>query len=153
MKKSQRTKVADRGRHAVWFTEGVTLVTFEASNLFSHSVVSVPTVCHAIDNLNCQVNIYSYRIYSTENPRAIHQVPFASANVMVWCDFTSTSIIGTYFLTCVVPARISSHHCRRSTLPHASALIQRDFGCVLGVQQTKQLPHVAKVDLVGQLGV
>ncbi|GFV85734.1 hypothetical protein TNCV_2003541 [Trichonephila clavipes] len=41
----------------------------------------------------------------------------------------------------------------RSPLPHASALIQRDFGCVLGVQQTKQLPHVAKVDLVWQLGV
>ncbi|GFW18291.1 hypothetical protein TNCV_4008301 [Trichonephila clavipes] len=43
-----------------------------------------------------------------------------------------------------LPARISSHsshHCWRSPLPHASALIQRDFGCVLGVQQTKQLPH------------
>ncbi|GFY09055.1 hypothetical protein TNCV_4662461 [Trichonephila clavipes] len=56
----------------------------------------------------------------------------------------------------VVPARISSQssrHCWRSPLPHASALIQRDFGSVLGVQQTKQLPHVAKVDLVWQLGV
>ncbi|GFW94791.1 uncharacterized protein TNCV_4248311 [Trichonephila clavipes] len=39
-----------------------------------------------------------------------------------------------------------------SPLPHASALIQRDFGRVLGIQQTKQLPHVAKVDLVWQLG-
>ncbi|GFY33182.1 hypothetical protein TNCV_1240331 [Trichonephila clavipes] len=47
----------------------------------------------------------------------------------------------------------SSRHCWRSPLPHASALIQRDFRCVLGVQQTKQLPHVAKVDLVRQLGV
>ncbi|GFX57610.1 uvrD_C_2 domain-containing protein [Trichonephila clavipes] len=50
----------------------------------------------------------------------------------------------------VVSARISSQssrHCWRSPLPHASALIQRDFGCVLGVQQTKLLPHVAKVDL------
>ncbi|GFV12336.1 hypothetical protein TNCV_1538311 [Trichonephila clavipes] len=57
---------------------------------------------------------------------------------------------------CVVPARIcsqSSRHCWRSPLPHASALIQRDFGCVLGVQQTKQLPHVDKGDLVRQLGV
>ncbi|GFU50326.1 hypothetical protein TNCV_301591 [Trichonephila clavipes] len=56
----------------------------------------------------------------------------------------------------VVPARISSQssrHCWRSPLPHASALIQRDFGYVLGAQQTKQLPHVAKVDLVWQLGV
>ncbi|GFY26034.1 hypothetical protein TNCV_1917841 [Trichonephila clavipes] len=55
----------------------------------------------------------------------------------------------------VVPARISSqssrHYCK-SPLPHASALIQRDFGCVLGVQQTKQLPHVAKVDLVWKPG-
>ncbi|GFU19797.1 hypothetical protein TNCV_4283421 [Trichonephila clavipes] len=54
------------------------------------------------------------------------------------------------------PAQISSqssHHCWRSPLPHASALIQRDFRCVLGVQQTKQLPHVAKVDPVWQLGV
>ncbi|GFW24126.1 hypothetical protein TNCV_4951701 [Trichonephila clavipes] len=41
-----------------------------------------------------------------------------------------------------------SRHCWRSPLPQASALIQRDFGCVLGVQQTKQLPHVAKVDLI-----
>ncbi|GFX77875.1 histone-lysine N-methyltransferase SETMAR [Trichonephila clavipes] len=50
----------------------------------------------------------------------------------------------------VVPARISSQssrQCWRSPLPHALALIQRDFGCVLGVQQTKQLQHVAKVDL------
>ncbi|GFX45367.1 hypothetical protein TNCV_1026271 [Trichonephila clavipes] len=39
-----------------------------------------------------------------------------------------------------------------ATLPHASALIQRDFGCVVGVQKTKQLPHVAKADLVWQLG-
>ncbi|GFX01500.1 hypothetical protein TNCV_1864731 [Trichonephila clavipes] len=49
-----------------------------------------------------------------------------------------------------VPARISSqssHHCWRSPLPHTPALIQRDFGCVPGVQQTKQLPHVAKVGL------
>ncbi|GFV02361.1 hypothetical protein TNCV_1022891 [Trichonephila clavipes] len=56
----------------------------------------------------------------------------------------------------VVPARISrqrSSHGWRSPLPRASALIQRDFGCVFGVQQTKQLPHVAKVDLVWQLGV
>ncbi|GFY25959.1 hypothetical protein TNCV_1917091 [Trichonephila clavipes] len=47
----------------------------------------------------------------------------------------------------------SSRHCWRSPLPHASALIQRDFGWFLGVQQTKQLLHVAKVDLVWQLGV
>ncbi|GFT15092.1 hypothetical protein TNCV_4316651 [Trichonephila clavipes] len=56
----------------------------------------------------------------------------------------------------VVPARISSQssrHCWRSPLPHASALIQRDFGCVLEVQKTKQPPHVDKVDLVCQLGV
>ncbi|GFY11944.1 hypothetical protein TNCV_4974441 [Trichonephila clavipes] len=46
----------------------------------------------------------------------------------------------------------STRHCWRSPLPHASALIQRGFGCVLGVQQTKQLPHVAKVDLVWQKG-
>ncbi|GFW71948.1 hypothetical protein TNCV_3221241 [Trichonephila clavipes] len=55
----------------------------------------------------------------------------------------------------VVPARNSSQssrYCWRSPLPHASALIQRELGCVLGVQQTKQLPHVAKVDLVWQLG-
>ncbi|GFV97685.1 hypothetical protein TNCV_2312721 [Trichonephila clavipes] len=61
-----------------------------------------------------------------------------------------------FFKSGVVPARISSqssHHCWRSPLPRTSALIQRDFGCVLGVQQTKQLPPVAKVDLVWQLGV
>ncbi|GFW50585.1 hypothetical protein TNCV_2888881 [Trichonephila clavipes] len=54
-----------------------------------------------------------------------------------------------------IPARISSQsssHCWRSPLPHASALIQRDFECVIGVQQTKQLPHAAKVDLVWHLG-
>ncbi|GFX88914.1 hypothetical protein TNCV_2576211 [Trichonephila clavipes] len=37
--------------------------------------------------------------------------------------------------------------------PHAPALIQRDFGCVHGVQQTKQLPHISKIDLVWLLGV
>ncbi|GFX03792.1 hypothetical protein TNCV_2113641 [Trichonephila clavipes] len=57
---------------------------------------------------------------------------------------------------CVVPTRIStqsSRHCWRSPLPLASAFIQRDFGCVLGVQQTMQLPHAAKVDRLWQLGV
>ncbi|GFW42793.1 hypothetical protein TNCV_473831 [Trichonephila clavipes] len=56
----------------------------------------------------------------------------------------------------VAPARISSQssrHCWRSPLPHASALVQRDFRCVLGVQQTKQIPHVARVNLLRQLGV
>ncbi|GFW63526.1 hypothetical protein TNCV_401921 [Trichonephila clavipes] len=56
----------------------------------------------------------------------------------------------------VVPARISSQssrHCWRSPLPHASALIQRDFGCLLAIQQTNQLPHVAKVDLLWQPGM
>ncbi|GFT19577.1 uncharacterized protein TNCV_2534561 [Trichonephila clavipes] len=55
---------------------------------------------------------------------------------------------------CVVPVRISrksSRHCWTSPLPDASALIQRYFGCVLGVQQTKQLTQVAKVYLVWQL--
>ncbi|GFX81842.1 hypothetical protein TNCV_2570421 [Trichonephila clavipes] len=56
----------------------------------------------------------------------------------------------------VVPASISSQssrYCWRSPLLHASALIQRDFRCVLGVQQTKQLLHAAKVDLLWQMGV
>ncbi|GFT98650.1 uncharacterized protein TNCV_3829421 [Trichonephila clavipes] len=55
----------------------------------------------------------------------------------------------------VVPARISSQsrrHCWRSPLPHVSALIQRDFGCVFGIQQTKQLPHVAKLIWCGSWG-
>ncbi|GFW71784.1 uncharacterized protein TNCV_4658321 [Trichonephila clavipes] len=49
---------------------------------------------------------------------------------------------------CVVPAKISSPssgHCWRSPLPHASVLIQRDFGCVLGIQQIKQLPTLPKL--------
>ncbi|GFV49018.1 hypothetical protein TNCV_5065021 [Trichonephila clavipes] len=50
-------------------------------------------------------------------------------------------------------SRQSNRRCWRSPQPRATALVQRDFGCVLGVQQTKQLPHVAKVDLVWQLGV
>ncbi|GFY35820.1 hypothetical protein TNCV_4841961 [Trichonephila clavipes] len=54
----------------------------------------------------------------------------------------------------VVAAVISNNggHCWRS-LPITSALIQKDFGCVPRVLQTKQLPYVAKVDLVWQLGV
>ncbi|GFU62426.1 hypothetical protein TNCV_1405481 [Trichonephila clavipes] len=55
----------------------------------------------------------------------------------------------------VIPARIisqSNRNCWSSTLPLTSALIQKDFGGVLGVQPTKHLPHVAKVDLVWQLG-
>ncbi|GFV71216.1 uncharacterized protein TNCV_2429631 [Trichonephila clavipes] len=50
----------------------------------------------------------------------------------------------------MIPARISSQisrHCWTSQLSHASALIQRDFRCVLLVKQTKKLPHVVKVDL------
>ncbi|GFX00904.1 hypothetical protein TNCV_4578701 [Trichonephila clavipes] len=47
----------------------------------------------------------------------------------------------------------SSRHCWRSPLPHPSPLIQRDFGCIIGVRNTKQLPRVANVDLVWQLEV
>ncbi|GFX26460.1 hypothetical protein TNCV_950581 [Trichonephila clavipes] len=46
-----------------------------------------------------------------------------------------------------VAAIVGDHRCHTPW-----ALIQRDFGCVLGVQQTKQLPNVANVDLVWQLG-
>ncbi|GFY08480.1 hypothetical protein TNCV_1358841 [Trichonephila clavipes] len=35
----------------------------------------------------------------------------------------------------------SSRHCWRKPLPHTSALIQRYFGCVLGVQQTTRGFH------------
>ncbi|GFW85132.1 hypothetical protein TNCV_3248721 [Trichonephila clavipes] len=39
-------------------------------------------------------------------------------------------------------------------MPHASALIQRDFRWVLGgTAGQKQIPHATKVDLVWQLGV
>ncbi|GFW26952.1 hypothetical protein TNCV_1377911 [Trichonephila clavipes] len=65
-------------------------------------------------------------------------------------------VIITRLHCCVVPSRInsqSSHHCRSTPLPHAWALFQRDFGYALGVQQTKKLPHVVKVDLVWQLRV
>ncbi|GFY21048.1 hypothetical protein TNCV_3990921 [Trichonephila clavipes] len=56
---------------------------------------------------------------------------------------------------CVVPARISSQssrHCSRSPLPHASTLIQRGFGCVLGVQQTKRFPTLPKLIWCGSWG-
>ncbi|GFV26462.1 hypothetical protein TNCV_3361151 [Trichonephila clavipes] len=52
------------------------------------------------------------------------------------------------YCSCARISSQSSRHCWRSPLPHASALIHRDFGCVLAVQPTKLLPHVAKVDLV-----
>ncbi|GFT38952.1 hypothetical protein TNCV_388171 [Trichonephila clavipes] len=55
----------------------------------------------------------------------------------------------------VAPARISSQtsrHCWRSPLPHASELIQRYFGCVLGIQQTKQLPQFPKLIWCGRGG-
>ncbi|GFU02612.1 uncharacterized protein TNCV_3755261 [Trichonephila clavipes] len=87
-----------------------------------------------------------------------HTTPTAS--VMIWgviaYNTWSTQVLirCTMRAQCVFPARISSQiscHSWRSPLPHASALIQRDFGCVLGVQQTKQLRHVAEVDLVWQL--
>ncbi|GFT18673.1 hypothetical protein TNCV_2276801 [Trichonephila clavipes] len=45
-------------------------------------------------------------------------------------------------------ARIAAVVGDHRSLPHASALIQRHFGCVLGEQETKQLPLVAKVELV-----
>ncbi|GFV63243.1 uncharacterized protein TNCV_1731831 [Trichonephila clavipes] len=54
----------------------------------------------------------------------------------------------------MVPARISSQsslHCWRSPLDFGCVTEHIHFGCVLGEQQTKQLPHVAKVDPVWQL--
>ncbi|GFU53671.1 hypothetical protein TNCV_1470751 [Trichonephila clavipes] len=43
---------------------------------------------------------------------------------------------------------IGYYHCHTPLL-----LIKKDFRCVLGVQLTKNLPHVASGDLVWQLGV
>ncbi|GFW16841.1 uncharacterized protein TNCV_2759691 [Trichonephila clavipes] len=84
----------------------------------------------------------------------IHQGNFYDSQLLVF-EIWSPSSTASPTTFPVVTARISgqsSRHCWRSPLPQASALIQRDFGCVLGVQQTKQLPHVAKVDQVWQLG-
>ncbi|GFU78224.1 alpha-2 adrenergic receptor [Trichonephila clavipes] len=58
----------------------------------------------------------------------------------------------------VVPVRISSQstrHCWRSPLTHAFGIdsnSKRLWMCSCGVQQTKKLPHAAKVDVVWQLG-
>ncbi|GFS80074.1 hypothetical protein TNCV_2988521 [Trichonephila clavipes] len=46
-----------------------------------------------------------------------------------------------------VAAIVGDHRCHTPWHPF------KETGCVLGVQQTKQLPHVTKVDLVLQLGV
>ncbi|GFV82567.1 hypothetical protein TNCV_2976771 [Trichonephila clavipes] len=44
-----------------------------------------------------------------------------------------------------VAAIVGDHRCH--------TLRFKETGCVLGVQQTKQLAHITKVDLVWQLGV
>lgn len=48
-------------------------------------------------HLNGQVNTHNCRIWATENPREIQQVPLHPAKVTVWCGFTATFVIGPYF--------------------------------------------------------
>ncbi|GFX28274.1 uncharacterized protein TNCV_1125281 [Trichonephila clavipes] len=53
-----------------------------------------------------------------------------------------------HWRSCVVPARISSQssrHCCRLPLPHASALIQRYFGCVLGYSRPNSFHTLPKL--------
>ena len=59
------------------------------------------------------VNTHNCRIWDTENPRTLQEIPLHSPKVTVWCGFTSTFIIGPFFfeentrngpVTCTVTA-------------------------------------------------
>ncbi|UYV79914.1 hypothetical protein LAZ67_18001034 [Cordylochernes scorpioides] len=48
-------------------------------------------------SLNGEVNTRSSRIWATENPRILKEIPLHQPRVTVWCGFTSSSIIGPFF--------------------------------------------------------
>ncbi|GFT10827.1 hypothetical protein TNCV_1944601 [Trichonephila clavipes] len=82
---------------------------------------------------------YNNKIYFVDNMLIKYQM-------IKFIDFCEVWFLPE--LVARVVAIVGDH---RST-QQVSALIQRDFGCVLGVQQTKRLKKVAKVDLVLKLG-
>lgn len=48
---------------------------------------------------NGVVNKHNARVWGTENPRTVQQVPLRSEKVMVWCAMHRTKIIGPYFFS------------------------------------------------------
>ncbi|GFT55804.1 uncharacterized protein TNCV_4521961 [Trichonephila clavipes] len=43
------------------------------------------------------VNTHNCHIWNTENPRTFQEIPLHSLKVTVWCEFTATFILGTFF--------------------------------------------------------
>ena len=43
------------------------------------------------------MNQHNARIWGTENPQAVEEVPMRSEKVMVWCSMHNIKIIGPYF--------------------------------------------------------
>ncbi|GFU79430.1 uncharacterized protein TNCV_871991 [Trichonephila clavipes] len=65
-------------------------------------------------HLSGTVNIHNCRIWDTENPRTFQEIPLHSPKVTVWCGFTATFILGSFFfeettrngpVTCTVTAK------------------------------------------------
>nr|CAH7747803.1 unnamed protein product [Callosobruchus chinensis] len=65
----------------------------EENDLVNHLIMSDEDHFH----LNGFVNTQNCKIWSTQNPRAIHQHPQHPVKCTVWCAVTSQRIIGPYF--------------------------------------------------------
>ncbi|GBM87705.1 hypothetical protein AVEN_57222-1 [Araneus ventricosus] len=48
-------------------------------------------------DLSGTVNTHKFRIWDTENNRTFQEIPLKSLKVTVWCGFTATFILGTFF--------------------------------------------------------
>ncbi|UYV79775.1 hypothetical protein LAZ67_18000608 [Cordylochernes scorpioides] len=48
-------------------------------------------------SLNGEVNTQNSRIWATENPRIFTEMPLYQVRVTVWCGFTSSFVIGSFF--------------------------------------------------------
>jgi hypothetical protein len=100
--------------------------------------------------MNGTVNTQNCRIWASEPPNVIHEIPLHSPNLTVWCGFTARFILGPYFfeelrpsgpVTCSVTAKRYLHMLETFVVPQ---LQQRQCLTETVFMQDGAPPHIGR---------
>lgn len=89
---TQKLLPADKPRRLDWAQRVIEMA--EEDEQFWHKIIMTD---EAHFQLNGTVNKQNCRIYATENPQEIQEVPLHDAKVTVWCGVCAKTVIGPFF--------------------------------------------------------